>query len=337
MAKVRVQLIEGQYFDRLEEKTRTFDELMDRFEREHLVKLASRQTGQVFVKRFRASFGGRTLAEITPKVIADYKSSRYAVGVKPASINRELTCLRKAFSLAKREWEWCRENPMSRVSLEKGATKRDRWLTDDEEMRLLAACPLWLRELVLFALHSGMRLGEILALTWSGVDLFRRTVTVFRSKNGERRTVPLNQTVMSLLTGKARVRHLKTTLVFPSRAGTRLDPNHLRRALRPVMAKAGIVDGHFHDLRHTFATRLVQSGVDLYKVQRLLGHKSPMMTQRYAHHYPESLRDGVEILDRRRHRDTKLTTVLRTLESAFSEVVEKMVGDTGIEPVASSV
>ncbi|HET6675963.1 MAG TPA: tyrosine-type recombinase/integrase, partial [Nitrospiraceae bacterium] len=59
-------------------------------------------------------------------------------------------------------------------------------------------------------------------------------------------------------------------------------------------------DLHFHDLRHTFATRLVQAGVDLYKVQRLLGHKSPAMTQRYAHHYPESLRDGVEILDRGR-------------------------------------
>ena len=336
-AKVKVQLIEGRYFDRLEEKTRTFDELMDRFEQEHLVKLASRQTGQVFVKRFRAFFGGRTLAEITPRLIVDYKSTRYSVGVKAASINRELTCLRKAFSLAKREWEWCRDNPVSRVSLEKGVTKRDRWLMEDEEARLLDACPSWLRELVVFALHSGMRLGEILALTWSAVDLFRRTVTVFRSKNGERRTVPLNHTAMTLLTEKAKVRHLKSTLVFPSQAGTPLDSNHLRRALRPAMAKAGIEDCHFHDLRHTFATRLVQSGVDLYKVQRLLGHKSPIMTQWYAHHYPESLRDGVEILDRRGRCGTKSTTVLRTSESAVSEVLEKMVGDTGIEPVASSV
>jgi integrase len=159
---------------------------------------------------------------------------------------------------------------------------------EDEEARLLDACPSWLRELVVFALHSGMRLGEILSLTWTGVDLFRRTVTVFESKNGERRTVPLNQTLMALLTEKAKMRHIKTALVFPSRAGTRLDPNHLRRALRPAMTKAGVVNCHFHDLRHAFATRLVQSGVDLYKVQRLLGHKSPMMTQRYAHHYPES-------------------------------------------------
>ena len=66
------------------------------------------------------------------------------------------------------------------------------------------------------------------------------------------------------------------------------------------LSKAKIEDFHFHDLRHTFATRLVQAGMELYKVQRLLGHKSPIMTQRYAHHYPESLRDGVEILDRLR-------------------------------------
>ena len=78
---------------------------------------------------------------------------------------------------------------MSRVSAEKGANKRDRWLTEDEEMQLLAVCPSLLREVLVFALHSGMRLGEILALTWTGVDLFRKTVTVFHSKNGERRAV----------------------------------------------------------------------------------------------------------------------------------------------------
>ena len=65
-----------------------------------------------------------------------------------------------------------------------------------------------------------------------------------------------------------------------------------------ALKKARIDDFHFHDLRHTFATRLVQAGIELYKVQRLLGHKSPMMTQRYEHHYPENLRDGVEVLDR---------------------------------------
>ncbi len=83
-----------------------------------------------------------------------------------------------------------------------------------------------------------------------------------------------------------------------------MESGHLRRALRRALSKATIEDFHFHDLRHTFATTLVQSGVDLYKVQQLLGRKSPLMTQRYAHHYPESLRGLVEILDRMRESST---------------------------------
>jgi integrase len=99
------------------------------------------------------------------------------------------------------------------------------------------------------------------------------------------------------ITVEAATRAIKTDLVFCSQAYTPLEPGHLRRAFRLAPKKARIHDFHFHDLRHTFATRLVQSGVDTYNVQRLLGHKSPTMTQRYAHHDPESLRDGVGILD----------------------------------------
>ena len=85
-----------------------------------------------------------------------------------------------------------------------------------------------------------------------------------------------------------------------------MDARDLLRVFYPVMRKAEVKNFRFHDLRHTFATRLVQAGVDLYKVQRLLGHKSPSMTQRYAHHYPESLRDGVAIFDAGRTFSTNL-------------------------------
>jgi integrase len=120
---------------------------------------------------------------------------------------------------------------------------------------------------------------------------------VVQSKNGERRTIPLNQTVLELLAKRMKQRPASTECVFWSEAGTPLDGPNLRRAFRSILKKAGLVDFHFHDLRHTFATRMVQAGVDLYKVQRLLGHKSPQMTQRYAHHYPESLRDGVDAIE----------------------------------------
>jgi len=297
LGKVRAQLIEGRWFETEEEKTRTFDELMARYLTEHASKNAHPRHYEGYAKSLKAFFGGRTLAEITPKLIVEYKNRRYAAGLKPASINRELASLKKAFNLAVREWEWCRENPVSRVSMEQEHNQRDRWLTMEEEARLLQGCAPWLHEVVTFALHTGMRMGEVLALTWRGVDFTRRTVMVIRSKNGERRTIPLNQTVMDVLRQKAKIRSLETELVFCSQAFTPMESGHLRRAFRLALGKARIDDFHFHDLRHTFATRLVQAGVDLYKVQRLLGHKSPVMTQRYAHHYPESLRDGVRILD----------------------------------------
>jgi integrase len=100
------------------------------------------------------------------------------------------------------------------------------------------------------------------------------------------------------LKARYKVRSIKTNLVFYYREGERIDARNLLRAFYIAEEKAGIRDLRFHDLRHTFATRLVQAGVDLYKVQKLLRHKSPTMTQRYAHHYPESLRDGAEVLDR---------------------------------------
>jgi integrase len=306
LAKVRVQIIEGRFFETREETTRTFEELMDRYLTEHAARKSQPRHYQGYANSLTAFFGARTLAEITPKLIVEYKNWRYAAGLKPALINRELASMKKAFDLAVREWEWCRENPVSRVSMERENNQRDRWLSVEEESRLLQACAPCLYELVTFALHTGIRMGEIVELTWRGVDVSRRTVMVFRSKNGERRTIPVNETVLHLIKQKATGRQVSVItqadfsgdFVFHSKTGTALESGHLRRAFRLALSKVKIDDFHFHDLRHTFATRLVQAGVDLYKVQRLLGHKSPIMTQRYAHHYPESLRDGVEILDR---------------------------------------
>lgn len=298
LAKVKVQIVEGQYFERAVAESHTFKELMDRYEKEHVARKLRHRGLNGYMKNLRAFFGEKTLADVTPKEIVAYKNKRYEDGMAPATINRELANLKKAFNLALREWEWCHMNPVSRVSMEKENNKRDRWLTEEEASRLLGCCRPWLRDLVLFALHTGMRMGEILELTWRGVDFTRRTVTVFRSKNGERRTIPVNDTVLHVLKEKTKVRSLTVDRVFCSKIFTPLESGHLRRAFRLALGKAKIEDFHFHDLRHTFATRLVQAGIDLYKVQQLLGHKSPIMTQRYAHHYPESLRDGVEILDR---------------------------------------
>lgn len=300
LGKIRVQMVEGKYFDKPKEDAKTFTELMDRYLAEHASRRAHYRRYVNMVTNLKTFFGNPKLVHVTPKTIVAFKNKRYADGVKPATINRELAMLKKAFNLACREWEWAKDNPVCRVSMEREQNTRDRWLTEEEEGRLLAAAAPWVRELIVFAINTGMRRGEILALTWAGVDFTRRTVTVFRSKNGERRTIPVNQTVFDLLTQKYATRSSDSLLVFASQMATPLDGSNLRRGFTCALKAAQIEDLHFHDLRHTFATRLVQAGVDLYKVQRLLGHKSPSMTQRYAHHYPESLRDGVEVLDRPR-------------------------------------
>ena len=306
LGQVRVQIIEGRFFEKPESQQRTLTDLLDRYLSEHAARRANYRRDRTSVKDLKTFFGNPTLDQITPKRIVAYKNHRYTDGVKPATINRELASLRKAFNLARRECEWCEDNPVCRVSVEQEHNTRDRWLTADEEPQFMSAAPAWLRELMVFAIHSGMRQGEILGLTWTGVDLFRRTGTVFKSKNGERRTLPLNQTALALLKHKAGSRSVDTELVFPSEARTRLNASNISRALNLVLKKAQLTDFHFHDLRHTCATRMVQAGVDLYKVQRLLGHKSPIMTQRYAHHYPDRLRDGVEALEVERVVSTNL-------------------------------
>jgi len=167
----------------------------------------------------------------------------------------------------------------------------EKYLSKVWERRLLACSdrPVWLKPVVIFALHTGMRRGEILSLKWTDVDFTRKLVRVLKSKNGEKRSVPMSNTVYGLLRGQ-NIRDISGR-VFP------VSFRCLRQGFEKACSRAGLDNFTFHDLRHTFATRLVQNGVDLYKVKELLGHKTIAMTMRYSHHYPESLRSSVEILD----------------------------------------
>ncbi len=154
LGQVRIQIIEGRFFEKPEAQHRTLAELMDRYASEHAARRASHRRELTSVKNLTTFFGNPTLDQITPKRIVAYKNQRYTDGVKPATINRELATLKKAFNLARREWEWCTDNPVCRVSMERENNTRDRWLTMDEETRLFNAAGPWLRELMLFAIHT---------------------------------------------------------------------------------------------------------------------------------------------------------------------------------------
>ena len=208
--------------------------------------------------------------------ITRYKVVRSDKGAKPATINRELAMLSKAFNLAIREWEWLRDNPVSKVPFEKENNKRKRWLSLEEERRFFEHSPDWLSEIVSFALNTGLRQDELLSLEMSRVSLVRKTIHIQNTKSGRPRTIPLNRFALGVLKNKLeeKVINIKD-LVFVSSKGSKVDPSNLRREFYKVLKEAGIENFRFHDLRHTFATRLAQKGIDIYKIAKLLG---PMKT-----------------------------------------------------------
>jgi integrase len=243
-------------------------------------------------------FKNQSLGNISPDLISQYKALRYSENAKPATLNRELSLMKHAFNLAHKEWGWIIENPVSRVKMEKENNARDRVLSYADEARLLAITPPWIKEIIQFALMTGAREGEILSLQWPQVDLFRKVVSIHQEKTGFTKSIPLTSTLFELLKCKAKIRRLHCSLVFPSENGTQITASNLGRAFRNVLKKLDIKDFRFHDLRHTFASRLAQNGIDLYLIQKLLGHREPRMVQRYAHHSVESLRAGIEVLER---------------------------------------
>ncbi|TLD40107.1 MAG: phage integrase family protein [Candidatus Jettenia ecosi] len=240
-------------------------------------------------------FGNIKLTSITPKKISEYKAMRYSKGIKPGTYNLERAMFSKMFNIAIREWEWLKEN-----------NQRDKWLSEEDEQRLLENIPGWLREIVLLALHTGLRRDELLSLTWDRVSLLQKTIIIQKSKNGRPRTIPLTSVAMGILEEKARIRSVKTNLVFTNTAGRKIGTSWIMKHFIVARENAGLDGFHFHDLRHTFATRLAQKGVDLYTISKLLGHVNITMTQRYAHHCPESLRTGIAVLEKV---DYNLTTV----------------------------
>ena len=303
MAKVKTQIVEGTWFDIDEAKQHTFDELMEKYLNEHSrVNKAQRSymNDKIYVGHLNRLFTGLTLDRVTPQLISRYKSMRLSDGKSPQTVKHEMNCLTHAFNLAVREWNWINYNPCLKVQKPKVNNQIMRWLTDDEEKRLLDASKSYLNgqlpAIITLALNTGMRQGEILTLKWENIDMFKRAITIMQSKTNEPKTIPLNDTGFNVLLNKGKVVNM-SGYVFTTQNGTRILSPNVQREFWKVVEKAKVTNFRFHDLRHTFATRLVQSGVDLYSVAKLLGHKDIKTTQRYAHHHIDSLRQSVRVLD----------------------------------------
>lgn len=226
--------------------------------------------------------------EITRRTVADYILKRSET-VSAGTVAKEFATLNHALRLAV-EWELLTVNPAQGAKLPRQSEGRTRYLSPTEFKAALEAAPDWMRAPMALAAFTGMRRGEILGLCWKDVDLDGQRVYLTETKNGTLRVVALNalavQVLKSLPVGEP------GTLVFPD-----VDAARLSVYTRRVFASVGIMDASFHSLRHTAASWLVMEGVDLYAVGRILGHKTPRMTQRYAHLSPGYMATTVNKLD----------------------------------------
>ena len=299
--KVKGEIAEGKWFERLPGEDNTFGELMEKYMVDYSARNKAPRTHErdkSLKKHLVDFFGNLPLAEITPSLIAEYRTNRRNEGAAPKTVNNELVLMSHAFNLAIKDWEWVKENPVKKVSREKVNNQIERWLTPDEEKRLSSHSPRWLDQIIAFAINTGLREEEILEMQWPQVDFTRKTVTILKQKNRGKDTLPLNKNALRVLTARKKVRRSDVDYIFYNGNCKKIDARNLLRAFYSACEKAKVDNLRFHDLRHTFATRLVQGGVDIYTVQKLGRWKTISMVIRYAHHYPESLRSGVEILDR---------------------------------------
>ena len=169
-----------------------------------------------------------------------------------------------------------------------------RFLEKDEIIKLITNGPEPLKSIIIVALNTGMRRGEIMGLKWRDIDFRRGVIHLFNTKNGEKREVPMNEEVKNALIGIRK--HPKSEYIFTKNDGRPY--GDFKKSFFTALKKSDIKEFRFHDLRHTFASHLVMSGVDLNTVRELLGHKSLAMTLRYSHLSPSHKKHAVETLSK---------------------------------------
>ena len=192
------------------------------------------------------------------------------------------------------KWKRLKESPAKDVKRLKGEGRRVRYLMPDEVQSLISNSADFLKPILTLAVHTGMRKGELLSLTWPQVNLEQGIITLLDTKNGERRDIPMDETAKGIL----KESESNSFLIFHNRNGKQIDGAFLYLAFYEALEKSKIEDFRFHDLRHTFASNLVMQGTDLNTVRELLGHKDLKMTLRYSHLSPVYKAKAVNVLDR---------------------------------------
>lgn len=257
-----------------------------RFLSEHLptIRASTAQRYKISARALLDRLGSLHLDEVTRPRLSEFVAYRKGQKRSASTIRHDLAVLSKIYSLACNAWEWADANPVR--SFDKSAIGRVNWrirfLTPAEEHKLRRELrhPV-VTAVALGSLYTGMRRGEVMGLRWTDFDWDRSEIYLKTTKGGVPRVVPMSDTARAHF--KAQPRHITSKLVFCTPDGRPFSQDTMHQSFARAMARAKIEDFKFHDLRHTFATRFVQAGGRIERLQLILGHTTIQMTMRYAH------------------------------------------------------
>lgn len=237
----------------------------------------------------KSFYGNIMLTELNNKSIEDYKSERVSKGLKPNSTNRELMIIRFLLGKAK-DWEYIDNIP--KISVLKVPKKPPKFLSVEDANKLIASSNMWLRAIILLLLNTGMRIGEVLELKFSDIDLDKGVILATSKKTKDYRVIPINKNLESILewytkyyvnprTMKVSIRHAsQKEYIFCHPDGSSI--KSIKTSFNKACKRAGI-EATPHTLRHTFASHLVMNQVDLVSIKELLGHSNISTTMIYSH------------------------------------------------------
>ncbi len=300
LAKRKRQLAMGKH-DEINIKIPTLTEFRDEyiFYIKETLKNRSWKRSELSLKHLINFFGSKKINSITSKDIIDYQSSRLRDKVnnkqiKPATINRELACLRHCINVAKQKNRFYGDNPVSKVKFLQELNEKDRILTIEEENKLLEKCPNHLRLIVLTALYTGMRKMEILTLKWSNIDFNNKLIFVeaTNSKSKKIKYIPISSNIKHELKKQL----LKTSYqeyLFLTTNGEHYKRADSLNSFKRACKRAGLNNVTFHSLRHTFGSRAIEATGNIVAVNKILGHADLKTTMRYVH-IDKSLHETVE-------------------------------------------
>ena len=240
-------------------------------------------------RHLMAAFKGKSLLDIKPHDIQAYIEDRHDDEVAVATINRELVLLSAAINEYNRRFGTSIPNPASGMKMRE-PEGRVRWITHEEADRLIASAAPHIADFITLGLFTGMRRREMMELEWKRVDFAQALILLEaqHTKTKRRRAIPIHDKAEVALRN-CKARWPESPLVFDG-------IGDFKKGFAGACRRAGITDFTPHDMRHTFASWLVQQGVELYAVQQLLGHSTIKLTERYAHLSPKTLADAVKKL-----------------------------------------